>query len=174
MYEYAGDLLANHGYIQYEISNWSKPNRECIHNLQYWRGFPYLAFGAGAHGYANGYRYSNVLRIKTYIDRLTNIEPRIPNIDFPLSPATVNQHKQSRRDDISEYMMTNLRLTNAGVAESDFRLRFGSDLSDVYPKEMDELIRSGLLEKKTSEISEVFRLTKRGRLLGNQVFMRFI
>ncbi len=55
----------------------------CRHNLQYWRSLPYLAFGAGAHGYANGYRYSNVLRIKTYIDRLSNIDDPISNMDFP-------------------------------------------------------------------------------------------
>ncbi len=174
MYEYAEGFLAENGYIQYEISNWAKPGRECRHNIQYWRSLPYLAFGAGAHGYANGYRYSNALRIKTYIDRLINIEPRIPDIIFPLSPAAVNQHKQSPQDDMSEYMMTNLRLTNAGVTESDFRLRFGSGLSDVYPEEIEGLIRVGLLEKMTSVDAEVIRLTKRGRLLGNQVFMRFV
>jgi coproporphyrinogen III oxidase-like Fe-S oxidoreductase len=50
---------------------------------------------------------------------------------------------------------------------------------DVYPNEIEELIHNGLLEfAKTSEVlktSEVcLRLTKRGRLLGNQVFMRFV
>jgi coproporphyrinogen III oxidase-like Fe-S oxidoreductase len=78
---------------------------------------------------------------------------------------------------MSEYMLNNLRLTSAGVAESDFRLRFGCGLLDVYPKEIEELIHLGLLESKTSELlvsSEVYRLTKRGRLLGNQVFMRFV
>ncbi|HQV63982.1 MAG TPA: hypothetical protein PKV19_08270, partial [Anaerolineales bacterium] len=67
--------------------------------------------------------------------------------------------------------------TNAGVAESDFRLRFGSGLLDIYPKEIEELVKNGLLEIKTSEVlktSEVYRLTKRGRLLGNQVFLRFV
>ena len=78
---------------------------------------------------------------------------------------------------MSEYMLNNLRLTNAGVTESDFRLRFGSGLLDVYPKEIDELVKNGLLEIKTSEVlktSEVYRLTKRGRLLGNQVFVKFV
>jgi oxygen-independent coproporphyrinogen-3 oxidase len=148
----------------------------CRHNLQYWHSLPYLAFGAGAHGYANGYRYSNALRIKTYIERLTNSQST--NLPFPLSPATVNQHKQTLKDDMSEYMLNNLRLTNAGVAESDFRLRFGRGLLDVYPKEIEELIRNGLLEyAKTSEVSEtseVYRLTKRGKLLGNQVFIKFV
>ncbi len=99
------------------------------------------------------------------------------NLPFPLSPATVNQHKQTLKDDMSEYMLNNLRLTNAGVAESDFRLRFRCGLLDVYQKEIEELIHLGLLESKTSELlesSKVYRLTKRGRLLGNQVFMRFV
>ncbi len=194
MYEYAEEFLESNGYVHYEISNWARKNKDeipvknssfilhnsslvCRHNLQYWHSLPYLAFGAGAHGYANGYRYSNALRIKTYIDRLTNIEARISNLEFPLSPATVNQHKQTLKDDMSEYMLNNLRLTNAGVAESDFRLRFGCGLLDVYPKEIEELIRNGLLESKTSEVSEtseVYRLTKRGRLLGNQVFVKFV
>jgi oxygen-independent coproporphyrinogen-3 oxidase len=178
MYEYAEEFLKSNGYIHYEISNWAKGNSKkdsdfmCRHNLQYWRSLPYIAFGAGAHGYANGYRYSNVLRIKTYIDRLNGNQ--ISTLEFPLSPSTVNQHKQTQQDDISEYMLNNLRLVHAGVAESDFRSRFGSGLLDVYPKDIEQLIRDGLIEKKTSENSEVFRLTKRGRLLGNQVFMRFV
>ncbi len=183
MYEYAEEFLGNHGYVHYEISNWAKdtkqlsafsfqPSFACKHNLQYWRSLPYLAFGAGAHGYAHGYRYSNALRIKSYIDRLMNVP--ISNLEFPLSPATVNQHKQTLKDDMSEYMLNNLRLVHAGVAESDFSLRFGRAPVDVYPNEINELIHSELLEKKTSENSDVFRLTKRGRLLGNQVFLRFV
>jgi oxygen-independent coproporphyrinogen-3 oxidase len=199
MYEYAEKFLEANGYVHYEISNWAKGNAEvrsqnakfdsafciphssfaCRHNLQYWRSLPYLAFGAGAHGYANGYRYSNALRIKTYIERMSN-ELQVTSYEFPLSPAVVNQHKQTMQDDISEYMINNLRLTNAGVAESDFRLRFGCGLLDVYPKEIEELVRNGLLEKKASEVSpfvgasEAYRLTKRGRLLGNQVFVKFV
>jgi len=176
MYEWLGETLDNNNYVQYEISNWTKdtksqnssPSYVCQHNLQYWHSLPYLAFGAGAHGYANGYRYSNVLRIKTYIERLTNFQP--VNYQFPISPATVNQHKQTQKDDISEYMLNNLRLVNAGVVDSDFRFRFGSGLMDVYKKEVTELIHLGLLEQS----GESVRLTKRGRLLGNQVFLRFV
>jgi len=185
MYEYAEEFLESKGYVHYEISNWAKINSEfrilnsefmCRHNLQYWHSLPYLAFGAGAHGYANGYRYSNALRIKTYIERMSN-ELRVMSCEFPLSPAVVNQHKQTLQDDISDYMINNLRLTQVGVVESDFQARFGVGLLDVFGKEVEELIRVGLLESKTSEVlktSEVYRLTKRGRLLGNQVFVKFV
>lgn len=101
---------------------------------------------------------------------MTNADSRISNIEFPLSPATVNQHKQTVNDDMSEYMLNNLRLVKDGVAEADFKSRFGSELTDVYPTEVKELIQFGLLER----VGESVRLTKRGRLLGNQVFLRFV
>ena len=187
MYEWTMDYLETNGYEQYEISNWAInrsfetsdyqiPSYACRHNLQYWRSQPYLGFGAGAHGYAGGYRYSNVLRIKTYIDRLSVNDQSI-ELEFPLSPAVVNHHEQTLQEDMSDYMLNNLRLVNAGVVESDFRSRFGSGVLEVYPKEIEELVRAGLLEIKTSEVSktsEVCKLTKRGRLLGNKVFVDFV
>jgi oxygen-independent coproporphyrinogen-3 oxidase len=176
MYEWASEILEANGYVQYEISNWAKPEHECRHNLQYWRGLPYLAFGAGAHGYANGYRYSNVLRTRTYIERLNTDHW---NTAFPLSPATVNHHKQSLQDDMSEFMMTGLRLTQEGVSEEEFQKRFGQSLHEVYGKEIDELLYQGLIEypspiSERGVGSERIRLTQRGRLLGNKVFVRFV
>jgi coproporphyrinogen III oxidase-like Fe-S oxidoreductase len=50
-------------------------------------------------------------------------------------------------------------------------------MQDMFGKEIDELLKMGLVENKTSESlknSDVLRLTHRGRLLGNQVFMRFV
>ncbi len=183
MYEWLSDTLEGNGYIQYEISNWAKQEAEgsrergdeypffaCRHNIQYWRSLPYLAFGAGAHGYAGGYRYSNVLRIKTYIERLSNIDFRTSPAEFPRSPVVVNIHKQSMQDDLTDYMINNLRLVRAGVSEEDFRSRFGSGLMDIYPAELKELVGLGLLEWHDNAI----RLTRRGRLLGNRVFVRFV
>ena len=48
MYDDALTLLAEHGYKQYEISNFAKPGHECRHNLGYWRQVPYLGLGASA------------------------------------------------------------------------------------------------------------------------------
>ena len=194
MYEWAGETLEAAGYQQYEISNWAidrghpkgtlpqtvegqlstvdaqflSPSHACAHNLQYWRGLPYLAVGAGAHGYVNGYRYSNVLRIKTYIDRLTI--SRLPTLKFPFTPATVNHHRQTLHDDMGELMMTGLRLTREGVSAETFHERFGQEMDVVFGEEIKELIRLGLLEWQAKRLV----LTRRGRLLGNQVFMRFI
>jgi len=175
------------------------PFYACRHNLQYWRNQPYLGFGAGAHGYAAGVRYSNVLRIKTYIERLhsspatphpshvtrhsslvTRHSSLVTRHSFPLSPASLNHHRLSRREEMQETMITGLRLTHEGVSAEVFRKRFGVELQEVFGKEIEELVALGLLEwvrDETSEASKtsgVLRLTPRGRLLGNQVFMRFV
>ncbi len=171
MYEWADEFLSGQGYRQYEISNWTKPGKECVHNLQYWRNRDFLGLGAGAHGYVDGVRYSNVLRIKTYIERLTNPNPRTPNLEFPLSPATVNHHRNSPIENMQETMITGLRLTLEGVPEADYRSRFGQGIEDTFRKEVIELIELGLLEWVNGK---TLRLTPKARLLANQVFMRFV
>jgi len=54
MYTSGVKLLEASGFHRYEVSNFSKPGRPCHHNVGYWTGVEYLAFGPGAHGfYAN-------------------------------------------------------------------------------------------------------------------------
>ena len=182
MYEWASEYLDGQGYEQYEISNWARPGFACRHNLQYWRNLPYLGFGAGAHGCANGLRVSDVLHIKSYLARLS--DPGLPSLAFPLSPATVTQTRLTPFVEMQETLMLGLRLTQEGVSADAFRQRFGQDLMAVFGKEITELVGLGLLERVTPASSlshiaeekpgEIARLTRRGRLLGNQVFMRFV
>jgi oxygen-independent coproporphyrinogen-3 oxidase len=167
-YEWTMQFFASEGYEQYEISNWSLPGRRCQHNLQYWENLNYLGLGAGAHGFINGIRYSNVLRINTYIDRVTanNKDGYI----FPLSNATVNHHKNTPRENMQETMLTGLRLTSAGVSDNIFFERYGNRIMEIFGKEINQLISWDLLEW----VGDRIRLTVRGRLLGNQVFIRFV
>jgi putative oxygen-independent coproporphyrinogen III oxidase len=67
MYEMACDVLNEAGYQHYEVSNWAKPGRRCIHNLGYWEGRPYLGLGAGAHSYRDGRRWWNVRPPQQYM-----------------------------------------------------------------------------------------------------------
>ncbi len=168
MYEWSMERLAAAGYGQYEISNWAQAGRQCRHNLQYWRGDPYLGLGAGAHGFAAGVRYANVLRIKTYIERL-QAEPFSVE-KFPLTVATVDHHHIGLATEMGEYMMTGLRLTDEGVSMRAFQSRFAKALPDVFGPQIDRFLGLHLLERSGDRL----RLTPRGRLLGNQVFMEFV
>jgi len=66
-YEWTQSSLSNNNFIQYEISNWKKPNRECMHNIHYWKINPYLSFGPSAHSFDGEKRYSNVRSLDKYI-----------------------------------------------------------------------------------------------------------
>jgi putative oxygen-independent coproporphyrinogen III oxidase len=67
MYEAACEELARAGYRHYEVSNWARPGHECVHNVGYWEGRPYLGLGAGAHSYRGGRRWWNVRPPARYV-----------------------------------------------------------------------------------------------------------
>jgi oxygen-independent coproporphyrinogen-3 oxidase len=62
--------LRSEGFNRYEVSNWSLPGFECRHNLMYWSRGQYAGFGAGAHSYRSGVRYSRVEDPEEYAERL--------------------------------------------------------------------------------------------------------
>jgi len=82
----------------------------------------------------------------------------------------VTEEVIDQKNEITETMMMGLRLTSEGVSAVEFKNRFGKELVQVYPKEIKEFIGWGLLEWS----GDALRLTKKGRILGNQVFMHFV
>ena len=174
MYEWAEDFLDRSGFQHYEISNWAKKNNNgttliCKHNLQYWRNLSYFGIGAGAHGYVDHYRTENVAYPNLYIQRcFDGITEK-----FPRTPATFKLTSIDKNAEIGETLMMGLRLVQEGVSAKNYYLRFGENLTDRFGQEIDYLIGNGLLEW-GGENHENLRLTPRGRLLGNQVFMAFL
>lgn len=174
MYEAAIELLPQAGYAQYEISNWARPPRgegfregqalpelparACNHNLAYWLNADYLAAGAGAHGHVYPRRYANALGIDDYIRA-------VDNGALPVRETTELDAADLR----AETMFMGLRL-NAGVGEAHFRDRCGLSLDAAYGDVLRELVAQGLVERDAAGV----RLTERGRMLGNQVFARFV
>jgi putative oxygen-independent coproporphyrinogen III oxidase len=68
LYEVACERLTAAGYGHYEVSNWALPGHECLHNLGYWEGRPYLGLGAGAHSFGDGKRWWNQRLPQRYLD----------------------------------------------------------------------------------------------------------
>ena len=71
MYYYLIADAASHGYEHYEISNFSKPGHNAVHNSNYWRDLPYLGLGVSAHSFDGKERRFNANKIKDYIDCLS-------------------------------------------------------------------------------------------------------
>ena len=175
MYELAMEKLDAAGYVQYEISNWAKtgnreqetgnrnkaatlPHQASHHNVAYWLNADYLAAGAGAHGHVNRQRWHNILGVNDYIAAVEAGR---------LSVAETTDLDEN--DMMAETMMMGLRL-NVGVSFAHFRDRCGHDLLHVYGDEIRELINQGMLAQDQIGV----RMTERGRMLGNEVFMRFL
>ena len=179
MYEATAERLQAEGFVQYEISNWARRRRNssptlpieettfaCRHNLQYWRNLPYLGFGAGAHGSAFGWRYSNLLSPEGFTRAMDRRAHSVP----PMGPAVASSNHMTAADTMAETMFLGLRMTAEGVLEKEFSRRFGVRMAATYGDELDRLSDQGLVEWD----SEQARLTTRGRLLGNRVFEAFV
>ena len=171
MYLWAMERLERAGYRQYEISNFARTREDGVflasrHNLQYWRNQPYLGFGAGAHGFANKLRVANEPDLARYIEMCQTQ----PTNRFPTGPAVAEVIDIDHMSEMQETMMVGLRLTDEGVSRQSFTSRFDEEMEEVFGKEIAELIGLGLVEWQGDRL----RLTRRGRPLGNQAFMRFV
>jgi oxygen-independent coproporphyrinogen-3 oxidase len=158
MYGQLMDVMEQNGLHQYEISNFSKQGFESKHNLVYWNNEEYFGFGAGAHGYVNGKRYSNFRPLKKYMEPLA--ANRLP---------VWEEHKVTKREAMEEEMFLGLRKT-AGVSMARFQDKFSAHPKDIFGNEIKELVLQGLLAEKEDRI----HLTKKGIFLGNEVFQAFL
>ena len=151
MYEKVVYGLKDQGFNQYEISNFAKHDHESKHNKIYWTIDPYIGVGLGAHGFIDGYRTYNERAMPKYLDHYL-------------------KEKTYQTDDmlLQDALIFGLRNTK-GIEIESIEKRFNIDLFKKYPK---------LLEKKELGLIDIengyLKLSKKGTLLGNQVFMVFI
>lgn len=158
-YEMAEDLLAAHGYRHYEISNWAEEGRECRHNMVYWQNQPYLGVGVAAHSWLDGHRLANTGNLDEYLAAFAGKRPLLPDMDEVIGLDL----------ELAETVILGLRL-EAGVDINSLKNRFGIDVLSYYSQPIREMVDSGLMK----HTGEYIRLTRRGRLLSNEVFWRIL
>ena len=151
MYDMVIDTLSDHGFHHYEISNFSKPGFESLHNMLYWTQQPYIGLGTGAHGFDGTYRTVQTKAMGKYLKG----EP----------PQKMFQDEVTLRND---HLLFLLRMTK-GIDLSMVKSRYKKDIFDLYPS-LHKVHDDGLVEV----VNHHLRLTRRGLQLGNLVFMVFI
>ncbi len=185
MYERAQELLGDAGYVQYEISNWSKPGRACRHNLVYWRDGEWLGLGAGAHSHLRGgpggsaagshdLRFAVMNSPAGYTRRVR--EAALP-ARFTPAAGTLATHmpwisfveESDPAMAMSDAAIMALRLSE-GLSLLAFERRFGVPFDAVYGDALRDLDGLGLVERDGDRL----RITARGRLLSNEVFARLM
>jgi oxygen-independent coproporphyrinogen-3 oxidase len=168
MYEWTQDRLANAGYEHYEISNWARHGRACRHNLTYWRNREYLGLGAGAHAFLDGVRFASVSLPRRYIDLVA--ESAAAREDGRADLVHIVSREVIDDDlSIADTLILGLRLCE-GVDLKAFTERHGRTVMDVCGDVIKEFAGYGLLELTDRRL----RLTRRGRLLSNELFVRLL
>ena len=179
MYELARERLGGTGYVYYELSNWALPGHESLHNKAYWLNLPYLGVGPGAHSRLGSRRFWTVKPPRDYIrlaeqwrNTYDGASDGAQEIDDTLlgSALTVDgwEHIQPELD-MAETMILGLRLME-GIDVQAFRDRFSVDPFTLYGAQIKDLEGQGLLECFDGRL----RLTDKGCLLSNRVFVEFL
>lgn len=158
MYNYTVAFLKNHGYNQYEISNFAKDNRECIHNLIYWSMYEYIGCGASAHSYFNNIRNKNERNVKKYIEKI------LINKD-----ASIQKHENSTKDSIEEFMFLGLRKTN-GISISNFKSKFNVNIYNTYGSVISKYVNLGLIKVDEDKVY----LSEKAVHISNTIMSDFI
>lgn len=158
MYELMVEKVAEKGYEQYEISNFSKLGFESKHNNKYWLCEPVFAFGVSAHSFDGKSRWSNERDTNKYVSLVEAGKSPIVEIN-PLSQKQLS----------AEFAFLNLRLTN-GLDLNVYESRFGIDLQREFAEDLKRLIDAELVEFS----KERLKLTHKGMIYSNEVFSIFV
>lgn len=177
MYHSATEFLKQNGYLHYEISNAAKEGFRCRHNLKYWSMADYLGLGLAAHSFIEGRRFSNITELDRYISagigsRLSEgiVKPAgDSNEKAPLSPFVIWNHRNTREDNISEYLFTGMRKIE-GISLRDFVNRFGVSLESIHGKTLEKYQKEGLIDITDG----LLRFTEMGIDVSNRVLADFI
>lgn len=171
MYARGSNWLGNHGYHQYEISNFAGPGYECRHNLGYWQGAWYMGLGLNAHSMLPAERGQEAayMRCENTAD-MAAYRAMVEHGHLPRSEETFILPEEA----MFETMMLGLRTTD-GVGLKDFTRRHGRDMAEMYGPRLEGLMRDGLaFWREDRQKGRCFALTKRGLILQNSVLLRLM
>lgn len=146
------------GYVQYEISNVSRPGHRSRHNVKYWQSGDWRGFGCGAHSTVGGVRWRNVSSTSDYVARMSAEK------DIRQDVAVMSLEQR-----IQEALFTGLRL-NEGIDESQFVARWGVQPWERHADALSLRVEAGHVWRNEGH----FGLTRDGMLVANDVLSEFV
>jgi oxygen-independent coproporphyrinogen-3 oxidase len=158
-YQAMRESLEGLGLAQYEISNFARPDKECRHNLKYWRYEPYLGLGPSACSHIGFERWCNKGPLGAWSESLRRGQSPRGEEALTLAPALAAR----------EALVFGLRLVR-GVDAADLEARTGVNVFALYAREIDELASEGLLVQAGARLW----IPRDKLLVSNAILSRFI
>lgn len=157
--------LKEAGYLHYEISNYSKPGHESVHNSKYWHNIAYLGLGPSAHSYDGiEIRRFNPSFLNRYLDYYSDIISERINKEKDEQLAFYKFEKLTSTELKEEMIMTSLR-TSEGLNTDDFTSRFGVKAYNELMAAIKKYEQGDLLTINNEKIS----LTERGMMISDNI-----
>lgn len=153
-------LLAENGYVQYEISGYCKSGFECQHNLNYWRFGDYIGIGCGAHG-------KLTLPLENKIIRSSKVKHPKGYLDKS-RPFLDDSHKVAIDELAFEYMINRLRLFES-IPFSEFEAYTGLSIASIKGP-----ISQAIDKKLLSETLTSWQVTPLGHRYLNELLTLFM
>lgn len=171
MFEWSLERMAREGFQHYEISNWSRPGRQCRHNLVYWHNGDWLGLGAGAHSHLFGQRFADAASPRRYIELVDGPASGEQPAGAPseVMPQIVMREPPDLQREMAETVFLALRLRE-GLDIADFEARFGVDFMRVFERAVEETKELGLIE----QVDGRLRVKDEAVLVGDEAFVRFL
>ena len=157
MYEHTCKRLEEAGFAHYEISNWAQRGEECRHNLLYWRGGNWLAFGPSASGHLDGTRWRITPRLGSWLEQAP--WARVEDLEC------LDKSTRAR-----ERLMLELRLCE-GIAQKEL----ADVLADADPGgQRERALERGRAEGLIEIVGGRVRLTRKGLLLADSLLCELV
>ncbi|OCX51026.1 coproporphyrinogen III oxidase [Mucilaginibacter sp. PPCGB 2223] len=145
------DEMQQHGYEQYEISNYCTPGNYSRHNSNYWKGVKYLGIGPSAHSFNGEARQWNIANNARYIQSLT--ADKVP----------AQREELTEADRLNEYIMTSLRTIWGLDLDRLESIRKGA-AEELKHEAEEHFYRGWILQK-----NNVITLTNAGKLYADKI-----
>lgn len=158
LYEWSVAMLAEHGFEQYEISNFARPGHESFHNSAYWRLVPYKAFGIGACSYDGKRRFANTKNLATYLQKCSKGE----------SPVDYAE-ELTEQQQLLESVMLGLR-QRTGLNVTSIEKYLTNAKKAVLLNELAQLQHAGFIVER----GEIITLTPAGLSVENEIIVRIM
>ena len=146
------DVLEDHNYENYELSNFAKNNLYSVNNSAYWTRKKYIGIGPSAHSFNGNNRFWNIKNNLKYIESIKN--NIIPNEMEVLSAI----------DKFNEMVMFGLR-TSKGISFTDIENEFGSIYKNKLINNSQNHIANELLLIK----NDFLYITRKGKFLSDGI-----
>jgi len=151
------DHLKGLGFRHYEVSNFSRGDHLCNHNLTYWNLDPYIGLGCTA---VSALRDGTSLRHVSQIQRLFAYSQGVPFSGYSAEILTPTEH-------LEEFLMMALR-TDRGIDKALFASRFSLSFDKFFSQVIESLDFSWFVSTE-----QIFVLTEIGFMVLDEIVLRF-